>query len=76
VTGIFVRQVELAAKRVEIAREAFPSVTVVGNRFLTGLRARQGEAASRRGPQASASVGAAVNPWMPCWSASAAGCGR
>jgi putative ABC transport system substrate-binding protein len=30
VTGIFVRQVELAAKRVEIAREAFPHATVVG----------------------------------------------
>jgi putative ABC transport system substrate-binding protein len=30
VTGIFVRQLELAAKRVEIAREAFPSATVVG----------------------------------------------
>jgi len=33
VTGIFVRQVELAAKRIEIAREAFPSATVVGNRI-------------------------------------------
>jgi len=30
VTGIFVRQVELAAKRIEIAREAFPRATVVG----------------------------------------------
>jgi ABC-type uncharacterized transport system substrate-binding protein len=30
VTGIFVRQLELAAKRVEIAREAFPGATVVG----------------------------------------------
>jgi len=30
VTGIFVRQLELAAKRVEIAREAFPRATVVG----------------------------------------------
>ena len=29
VTGIFVRQLELAAKRVEIAREAFPRATVV-----------------------------------------------
>src|SRR6266511_262622 len=30
VTGIFVRQLELASKRVEIAREAFPRATVVG----------------------------------------------
>jgi putative tryptophan/tyrosine transport system substrate-binding protein len=30
VTGIFVRQLELAAKRVEIAREAFPRATVLG----------------------------------------------
>jgi len=30
VTGIFVRQLELAAKRVEIAREAFPRARVVG----------------------------------------------
>jgi putative tryptophan/tyrosine transport system substrate-binding protein len=33
VTGIFVRQLELAAKRVEIAREAFPRATVVGIAF-------------------------------------------
>ena len=33
VTGIFVRQLELAAKRVEIAREAFPHATVVGIAF-------------------------------------------
>jgi len=33
VTGIFVRQIELAAKRIEIAREAFPSATVVGIAF-------------------------------------------
>jgi putative tryptophan/tyrosine transport system substrate-binding protein len=33
VTGIFVRQVELAAKRIEIAREAFPLATVVGIAF-------------------------------------------
>ncbi len=33
VTGIFVRQIELAAKRVEIAREAFPRATVVGIAF-------------------------------------------
>src|SRR5437660_11786954 len=30
VTGIFVRQVELAAKRIEIAREALPHASVVG----------------------------------------------
>ena len=35
VTGIFVRQVELAAKRIEIAREAFPRATVVGIAFDT-----------------------------------------
>ena len=34
-TGIFVRQLELAAKRVEIAREAFPHATVVGIAFDT-----------------------------------------
>jgi putative ABC transport system substrate-binding protein len=33
VTGIFVRQLELAAKRIEIAREAFPRATVVGLAF-------------------------------------------
>ena len=33
VTGIFVRQLELAAKRVEIVREAFPRATVVGIAF-------------------------------------------
>jgi putative ABC transport system substrate-binding protein len=33
VTGIFVRQLELAAKRVEIAREAFPRATVLGIAF-------------------------------------------
>jgi len=30
VTGIFVRRLELAAKRVEVAREAFPRASVVG----------------------------------------------
>jgi ABC-type uncharacterized transport system substrate-binding protein len=35
VTGIFVRQLELAAKRVEIAREAFPRATLVGIAFDT-----------------------------------------
>jgi putative ABC transport system substrate-binding protein len=33
VTGIFVSQLELAAKRVELAREVFPSATVVGIAF-------------------------------------------
>ena len=46
VTGIFVRQVELAAKRVEIAREAFPSATVVGIVFDSTSR-EQGDAASQ-----------------------------
>jgi len=35
VTGIFVRQLELAAKRVEIAREAFPRATVLGIAYDT-----------------------------------------
>src|SRR5262249_36670908 len=38
VTGVFVRQLELAAKRVEIAREAFPRATVVGIAFDTVSR--------------------------------------
>jgi putative tryptophan/tyrosine transport system substrate-binding protein len=38
VTGIFVRQLELAAKRVELAREAFPRATVVGIAFDTVSR--------------------------------------
>lgn len=33
VTGIFVRQLELAGKRVEIAREVFPNASVVGIAF-------------------------------------------
>jgi hypothetical protein len=37
-TGIFVRQLELAAKRVEIARETFPRATVVES-LLTRFRA-------------------------------------
>src|SRR5947209_9391132 len=48
VTGIFVRETELAAKRVEIAREAFPRATLVGIAFDT-LTHEQG---SRCGPQA------------------------
>src|SRR5215468_2448218 len=35
VIGIFVRQLELAAKRVEIAREAFPRATVLGIAYDT-----------------------------------------
>src|SRR5258708_1867727 len=45
VTGIFVRETELAAKRVEIAREAFPRATLVGIAFDT-LSHEQGEAAA------------------------------
>jgi putative ABC transport system substrate-binding protein len=45
VTGIFVRQLELAAKRVEIAREAFPSASVVGIAF-DKTSSEQREAAS------------------------------
>jgi len=44
VTGIFVRQLELAAKRVEIAREAFPRATVVGIAF-DAVSSEQGDAA-------------------------------
>jgi putative ABC transport system substrate-binding protein len=45
VTGIFVRQLELAAKRVEIAREAFPRATVVGIAFDTLSREQRDAAA-------------------------------
>jgi ABC-type uncharacterized transport system substrate-binding protein len=45
VTGIFVREIELAAKRVEIAREAFPRATLVGIAFDT-LSHEQGDAAA------------------------------
>ncbi len=45
VTGIFVRQIELAAKRVEIAREAFPRASLVGIAFDT-LSQEQGDAAA------------------------------
>jgi putative tryptophan/tyrosine transport system substrate-binding protein len=44
VTGIFVREIELAAKRVEIAREAFPRATLVGIAFDM-LTHEQGDAA-------------------------------
>ena len=45
VTGIFVRQLELAAKRVEIAREAFPRATVLGIAFDTISREQRDVAA-------------------------------
>src|SRR5438128_7851261 len=45
VTGIFVRQLELAAKRVEIAREAFPRATVLGIAFDT-ISSEQRDAAA------------------------------
>jgi putative tryptophan/tyrosine transport system substrate-binding protein len=45
ITGIFVRQLELAAKRVEIAREVFPSATVVGIAFDTVSREQRDAAA-------------------------------
>jgi ABC-type uncharacterized transport system substrate-binding protein len=45
VTGIFVRETELAAKRVEIAREAFPRAILVGIAF-DALSQEQGEAAA------------------------------
>ena len=40
VTGIFVRQLELTAKRAEIAREAFPRATLLGIAFDTISRSR------------------------------------
>jgi ABC-type uncharacterized transport system substrate-binding protein len=45
VTGIFVRQLELAAKRVEIAREAFPRATLLGIAFDTISREQRDVAA-------------------------------
>ena len=39
VTGIFVRQIELAAKRVEIAREAFPRASTSSASLSTRFRA-------------------------------------
>jgi ABC-type uncharacterized transport system substrate-binding protein len=45
VTGIFVRQLELAAKRVEIAREVFPRATAVGIAFDTISREQRDAAA-------------------------------
>jgi putative ABC transport system substrate-binding protein len=49
VTGIFVRQLELAAKRVEIARELFPSASVVGIAFdAVSLEQRDAAVAAAR----------------------------
>ena len=49
ITGIFVRQLELAAKRVEIAREVFPSASVVGIAFDTvSLEQRDAAVAAAR----------------------------
>src|SRR5262249_53687319 len=45
VTGIFVRQLELAAKRVEITREAFPRATTVGIAFDSVSREQRDAAA-------------------------------
>src|ERR671934_1905303 len=45
VTGIFVRQLELAAKRVEIAREAFPRASLVRLAFDTTSREQRDAAA-------------------------------
>jgi len=45
VTGIFVRQLELAAKRVEIAREGFPRATTVGIAFDSVSREQRDAAA-------------------------------
>jgi putative ABC transport system substrate-binding protein len=45
VTGIFVHQIELAAKRVEIAREAFPDASVVAIAFDASSREQRDAAA-------------------------------
>jgi putative ABC transport system substrate-binding protein len=45
VTGIFVGQIELAAKRVELAREVFPKATVVGIGFDAVSREQRDAAA-------------------------------
>jgi ABC-type uncharacterized transport system substrate-binding protein len=49
ITGIFVRQLELAAKRVEIAREVFPAATVANILFdATSVEQRDAAAAAAR----------------------------
>src|SRR5438093_11654124 len=45
VTGLFVRQIELAAKRVEIVREAFPRASTLGIVFDTTTREQRDAAA-------------------------------
>ena len=60
VTGIFVRQLELAAKRVEIAREAFPRATVVGIAFDTISREQRDAAAEAARKLGCASTGAGL----------------
>jgi len=45
ITGLFVRQVELAAKRVEMAREAFPQANILGLVFDTTSREQRDAAA-------------------------------
>jgi len=45
VTGLFVRQIELAAKRVEIVREAFPRARTLGIVFDTTTREQRDAAA-------------------------------
>jgi putative ABC transport system substrate-binding protein len=45
ITGIFVHELELAAKRVEIAREVFPSANIVGIAFDTISREQRDTAA-------------------------------
>jgi putative ABC transport system substrate-binding protein len=59
VTGIFIRQLELAAKRVEITREAFPRATVVGIAFDT-VSQEQRDAAS----EAARELGLEPRQWM------------
>src|SRR5262245_53170644 len=49
VTGLFVRQIELAAKRVEIVREAFPRPTALGIVFDTTSREQRDAAAEAAG---------------------------
>ena len=49
VTGIFARQLELAAKRIEITREAFPHASIVGVAFdATSREQRDATAAAAR----------------------------
>jgi putative tryptophan/tyrosine transport system substrate-binding protein len=57
ITGIFVRQLELAAKRVEIARDVFPDATVANILFdSTSVEQRDAAAAAARKLQLEARV--------------------